>query len=208
MKKISTYKSLFTKHYALRTTPHPLHITPYALFLTLVLAWFPAGASVDPVPIMAGLKKDVIAKLNYEHELLNDMEYRITGHHFVDIKLDGRAELVFWSEGIAPHAWERQEFIAVAEQEEDESWHLAAFKIISPSIKCDEPEQCRYSYRSFTPSPLTPNHFIGGTFTYADYGVSGHVFYTEVIGFNRYEDTFYINTVASPVPLVPDVKYK
>ena len=190
------------------------------------------AAENDPVKIVASLMNEIRPHLEYSDEeyklmdkdlqdwlpkyyksevepIINNFPTRIMPtYNFVDIDDDGKDELIFWSEGFWPSADGNKEFIAVAKQNKEGKFEIVAFSNIEEvGVSCSKVKKCSYLYSRFTKHPKTSNHYIGGALTYANYGASGHSYSVKIIGYNRYEHVFYIDTVKSSLPLIPDPNY-
>ncbi len=100
-------------------------------------------------------------------------------------------------------AWGIKNFIAVVVLL-DLKWQIMQFKEIDGAIKCKSKKQCKFAYYRQILNPKTPNDYIGAVINYAQYGASSHSFVTQIIGWNPYEKEYYINSINSSVPLIPD----
>jgi hypothetical protein len=119
---------------------------------------------------------------------------------------DGTSEALLIGDTARPSAWGPRNFIAVARRDAA-AWGIAAFKEIDGSIGCATEDDCGFQYSKVVLDPQTPNEGIVAFVAYARYGASGHTFLIEIVGRNRSEDNYRIETIISPVPLVPDVAW-
>lgn len=126
----------------------------------------------------------------------------------VNIKDDEKTkEAILVGDTARNSVWGIKNFIAVAAMV-NSRWHLMTFKEIKGNISCDKQSKCKFDYYWQKLNPKSPNRYIGAMIGYANYGVSGHSFIIQTIGWNRYDDEYYINTISAPVPLRPDNNFE
>lgn len=104
-------------------------------------------------------------------------------------------------------AWGPKNFIAVAIKT-DAKWKIEKFQEINATITCDNKNSdCHFQYFTLTVDPKTPNKFLGAVLGYANYGVSGHNFRMEFVGWDQYNENYYIYGVNVPCPVIVDQAY-
>jgi len=155
---------------------------------------------IADVSINAETLKSYKAEFNvyYRDEILpriNELELHITNS---SIHMISPEVYVLWTEGLSPSAWGGSEFIYVISTEVGEP------KIVS-SLQLDpQPSRTSEGYRSsvYWPDPNKDcgyNDLVKGVLQYGAFGGSGSTFVQVYIGYNRYDDTYDIDTSTSPV---------
>ena len=124
--------------------------------------------------------------------------------HWIDIDGDTLPELICWTEGLAPTGWGAKEHLLI----------IKAPEIGAPSILLSRelnPEPSRgsevYKYVRFMPHPNKGrgnNEHVAAVFSYAQYGGSGAAYCNFESGWNRYEETVYIDRFLTAFPVAVD----
>jgi hypothetical protein len=126
---------------------------------------------------------------------IGELELHITSS---SIQMIAPEVYVFWTEGLSPTAWGGHEFLYVISTES------GAPKIVS-SLQLDpKPSRTAGEYRKsvYWSNPNEDcgyNDFVKGILQYAAIGGSGSTFVQVYVEYNRYDDTYELNTTTSPV---------
>ena len=182
-------------------------------FFILASTYITAGSIGDEV-ISEEVKQQIISDISINEKELETYQEDFIDYYLDEIhpridNLDGyilsssinmiEDDLyVIWTEGIAPSAWGGNEFLYVISTETGTSKILSSIQLDpKPSRTGDGYRQS--AYWSKPNKGCGYNDFVEGVLQYAVLGGSGSSFVQVYVVYNRYDDTYDINTSTSPV---------
>lgn len=124
--------------------------------------------------------------------------------HWIDVDMDDKDELIFWTEGLAPTAWGAKEYLFIVKL-------YGGLKIMKSYPLDPEPTRNveQYKHSNFWEYPNKNkgyNDHLRAVFSYGNFGASGSTFVNLEIGCNRYNNELYIDKFLTSFPIAIDTK--
>jgi len=123
--------------------------------------------------------------------------------HWIDVVPGGGEELVFWTEGLSPSSWGGKEYLYIVRPEGGKSVVLAKQHLCDPTPSRAEFE---YSKSEAYPYPNSDCGYNGHTvfmLTYLTIGGSGSTASHYFVGYDRFDDSVYIDKLCASVLMEP-----